>query len=235
VIASPDSTPPLISATVAPAPNANGWNNTEVTITWSVVDPESGIASTSGCGATTSTQETGGTTLTCSAENGAGVSATQSVTVKIDKAAPTVTFSGNADTYTVDQTILITCAASDALSGIGSTSCPEVASGPAANYVGATATTSTTLTATATDNAGNSAAAGTTFTVSVTADGICRISASLRTADAICGQVTSIATAPSARAKAGKLQAFDSFLAAQSGNSISADLATLLSRLTQLL
>ncbi len=234
-IASPDSTPPLISATVAPVPNSNGWNNTEVTISWSAVDPESGIASTSACGATTLTQETGGTTLTCSAQNGAGLSATESVLIRIDKTAPTITFSGNAGTYTVDQTILITCVASDALSGVDTTSCPAVASGPATNYAGTTATTSTTLTSTATDNAGNSASASTTFTVIVTADGICRLTASLSIADAICSQVTSIATAPKATAKAGKLQALDNFLAAHSGKLIPADVTDLLSRLAHLL
>jgi len=69
----------------------------------------------------------------------------------------------------------------------------------------------------------------------VDADGICRLTASLGTADAICAHVTSIATAPNARAKAGKLEGFDNFLAAQSGTSIAADLATLLSRLAHLL
>jgi hypothetical protein len=71
--------------------------------------------------------------------------------------------------------------------------------------------------------------------VVVAADGICRLTASLSAADTICGQVTSIATAPDATAKAGKLKAFDNFLAAQSGKSIAADFATLLSRLAHLL
>ena len=234
-IASPDSTAPMISATTAPAPNAYGWNNTDVTASWSVSDPESGIASTSGCGATTLTQETGGTTLACSALNGAGLSATESVLVRIDKTAPTVAFSGNAGTYTVDQTFRITCDAADVLSGVATTSCPDVASGPATNYVGTTATTTTTLTAAATDRAGNSATASTTFTVTVTAEGICRLSASLATAEDICAKVTSIATAPNAAAKAGKLTALDSFLAAQSGKSIPADMADLLGRLAHVL
>jgi hypothetical protein len=69
----------------------------------------------------------------------------------------------------------------------------------------------------------------------VDADGICRLTDSLSTADAICAQVTSIATAPNDAAKAGKLEAFDNFLAAQSGKSIPEDLATLLSRLAHLL
>ena len=153
----------------------------------------------------------------------------------LDLTPPTITFSGNVGTYTVDQTISITCEATDILSGIATTTCPDVASGPATNYVGTTATTTTTLSATATDNAGNSASASTTFTVTVTGDGICRLSAGVTTANAICAQVTSIATAPSTAAKAGKVSAFDSFLAAQTGESIHTDLATLLSRLAHLL
>lgn len=228
-------TPPLIDVTQSPAPNAEGWNNSDITVTWNVSDPMSGIVSTNGCDTTTITAETAGTTFTCSALNGAGLTASASVLIKIDKTAPTITFSGNTGTYTVDQTIFISCVASDALSGIATTSCPAVASGPATDYVGTTATTSTTLIATATDKAGNSATASTTFTVTVTADGICRLSASLATAHDICTKATSIAIAPNDRAKAGKLQAFDSFLAAQSGKSIPADLATLLSRLAHLL
>jgi VCBS repeat protein/FG-GAP repeat protein len=234
-LAPPDTTPPSITVSTAPPANANGWNNSDVTVTWSVSDPESGIASATGCDATTIAVETAGVTLTCSARNGAGLTNSASVLIKIDKTAPIIAFNGNAGAYTVDQTVLITCVASDALSGIATTSCPAVASGPATNFVGSVATTSTTLTATATDEAGNFATASTTFTVTVTADGICRLSASLATADSICAMATSIEAAANSAAKAGKLIAFDKFMAAQSGKSIPADLATLLSGLADLL
>ena len=75
-----------------------------------------------------------------------------------------------AGTYTVDQTILITCSATDVLSGLRTSSCPTVASGPAASFVGSTQESNTTLVITATDNAANSRSATTSFTVSVTAD-----------------------------------------------------------------
>ena len=230
-----DTTPPDITASTTPSANADGWNNSDVVVIWNVSDPESGIVSSSACETTTIGVETAGTTLTCSARNGAGLTNSASVLIKIDKTAPIITFNGNAGTYTVDQTILVTCVASDTLSGIATTSCPTVASGPATNYVGTTGVTSTTFIATATDDADNSTTASTTFTVTVTADGICRLSASLATADDICTQATSIATAPNATAKAGKVSAFDKFVAAQSGKSIPADLATLLSRLAHLL
>lgn len=230
-----DLTAPAIVALQTPLPNANGWNNTTVSVNWTVDDPESGIASSSGCAPITLVGETGGTTLTCSAQNGAGLSSSMSITVRIDETAPSIAFNGNAGAYTVDQTILITCLATDGLSGIATTSCPFVASGPATNYVGTAATTSTTLVATAFDNAGNLTSASTTLTVTVTADGICRLTASLTDAETICEQVTSIASAPNARAHAGKLQAFDNFLDALSGDSIPADMAELLRSLAHLL
>jgi streptogramin lyase len=230
-----DTTPPDIQSTVTPIANAVGWHKTDVTVTWSVTDAESGIESSNNCGSTTIAPETSGTTLTCSARNGAGLSATQSVTVRIDKTAPSIEFTGNAGTYTVDQSILITCAATDHLSGVATTSCPNVVSGPATDYLGLGATTTTTLPAIARDTAGNETTALTIFTVTVTADGICGLTASLTTGDEICTKATSIASAPNAAAKAGKLQAFDSFMNAQSGKSVPADLAELLSRLAHLL
>jgi CSLREA domain-containing protein len=156
----PDITPPVIVASAAPPPNANGWNNTDVTVSWNVSDPESGIAASSGCETTTLTTETTGTTLTCSASNGAGLSSSESVTVAIDKTPPTVTYAGNAGVYTVDQTVNITCSAADNLSGIDSTTCADI-SGPASSFGLGTHTFS----ATATDLAGHVGSGSTTFTV----------------------------------------------------------------------
>src|SRR5256884_4348102 len=70
---------------------AFGWHNSAVTVTWTVADPESGIASSTGCQATTLSDENPSTTLTCSATNAAGLSATRSITVRIDKTPPAIT------------------------------------------------------------------------------------------------------------------------------------------------
>jgi len=88
-----DTTPPVITPTVTPAPNAQGWSNTDVTVSWNVTDPESGIVSSTGCNTTTLTTETASTTLTCSATNAVGLSNSISVTIKIDKTPPTMTCS----------------------------------------------------------------------------------------------------------------------------------------------
>lgn len=165
-----DVTPPLIAAQVIPGPNAAGWNMTPVAVTWTVSDAESGIASRTGCDPSTIAEETAGTVVSCSATNGAGLSASQSVTVRVDLTSPAVAFAGNAGTYSVDQTVAITCSASDALSGIAGSTCPSV-NGPAYGFpLGAN-----TFVATATDVAGNTGAASTTFTVTVTPGSLCTL------------------------------------------------------------
>ncbi len=98
LFASADTTPPIIVPSVTPMPNPAGWNQTNVTVSWSVTDPESGIASSSGCGTTTLTAETAGTALTCSATNGAGLSNSVSVTIKIDKTPPSIACSVSPNT-----------------------------------------------------------------------------------------------------------------------------------------
>src|SRR2546426_12111983 len=54
----------------------------------SVTEPESAIASSSGCGQTILTANTVGVTLTCYATNGAGLATSVPITVKIDQTPP---------------------------------------------------------------------------------------------------------------------------------------------------
>jgi hypothetical protein len=231
-----DVTPPVIVANVAPPPNANGWNNTDVTVTWNVSDLESGIASSSGCGPTTLTSETAGTTLTCSATNGAGLSSSQSVTVKIDKTPPTVTYSGNAGVYTVDQTVNITCSASDNLSGVNSTTCADI-SGPAYSFGLGTHTFS----ATATDKAGNVGSGSTTFTVQVTYASLCALTQQFVTPNpdlgqSLCAKLSAAAAAAARgdlKAKRALLKAYRNEVRAQIGKALTAGEAAILIQLSQ--
>ena len=91
IMVGPDTTPPVIIPQITGALGSNGWYTSAVTVSWTVTDPESGIASSSGCGTTTLTANTPGVTITCSATNGAGLPASESVTVKIDRTPQSLT------------------------------------------------------------------------------------------------------------------------------------------------
>lgn len=85
-----DETPPVITAHVSPEANGAGWHRGAVTVRWDVSDDESGVASSTGCGETVLDAETAETTLVCQATNGAGASASVSVTVRIDRTPPKI-------------------------------------------------------------------------------------------------------------------------------------------------
>lgn len=124
-----DTTPPVITPVVSGTLGNNGWYVSNVTVSWTVQDAQSGIASTNGCGTTTLANDTNGTTLTCSAVNGATLSSSKSVTIKIDRTPPTVTASisplnpaatGWYNQSTGAPTVTFTCTDS----GSGVVSCP---------------------------------------------------------------------------------------------------------------
>jgi hypothetical protein len=223
-----DRTPPVIAAAAAPAPNAAGWNNTDVTVTFTCTDSLSGIAHCPGpltLSADGANQSASGT-----ASDVAGNTSSTSVTgIDIDRTPPTVTYAGNAGTYTVDQNVDIVCTAADNLSGIASTTCSDVHQ-PA--YVFPLGTN--TLSANATDVAGNTAGASTSFSVLVTGASLCTLSArfsgSAAIAHSLCVKLADIESAPTPGARAGRIAAFIHEVDAQTGNTLSAaDAAILIS------
>ncbi len=117
-----DTTPPQITPQISGTLGNNGWYRSGVAVNWTVTDPESGIASSSGCAPTTLTSDTAGATLTCSATNGAGLSASVPVTIKIDTTPPVTTASANPSTLwppngkVVNVTVSVTI--TDATSGV---------------------------------------------------------------------------------------------------------------------
>ncbi|MGH3129541.1 MAG: PxKF domain-containing protein, partial [Gaiellaceae bacterium] len=159
-----DTTPPEITPTVTPTANEAGWHKGDVTVSWNVTDPESGIDSSTGCGTTTLTENTAGTVLTCSATNGAGLASERSVTIKLDRTPPTIAVTNPPDgtSYVLNQTVLANYSCQDA-GGSGLASC----AGPAAS--GAAIETSVlgghAFTVTATDIAGNVATATRSYAV----------------------------------------------------------------------
>lgn len=156
-----DKTAPTISHSVSPAPNAAGWNKADATVTFTCADETggSGLASCVADGGTTASKtistETNGTQVSGTAKDKAGNTATDSVTVKLDKTNPTITATANgtknaAGWYKDDVTV--SYAASDALSGISGVPAPKVLTEGADQSASATVT----------DAAGNSASAGVT-------------------------------------------------------------------------
>lgn len=204
-----DSSAPVVSAAVAPAPNAAGWNNAPVTVTWSVADPESGIASSTGCATETVSAETAGRMITCTATNNAGLTSSATATVRLDRTGPSILFGGNAGTYQVDETVDISCSASDALSGLASPADCGAIQGPAYAYADGA-----TITRSATDNAGNTASAATRIAVVVNSDGLCRLTR----------QIVSnagIANSLCVKLDHGAIGAYQNELRAQSGKALS--------------
>ena len=148
-----DPTPPVVTPVITGTLGLNGWYTTNVTVNWSVTDPESIILSTSGCNAVTFTSNTTGTPLTCTAESDGGTT-TVSKTFKVDKTAPatTATPSRAADSngwYNHDLSVDFN--GSDTTSGLESCS-------PDATY-GGPDTSGTTVAGTCRDLAGNTAPA----------------------------------------------------------------------------
>jgi CSLREA domain-containing protein len=86
-----DTTPPVITPQVTGNLGNNGWYTSDIQVSWSVVDNESSISNQTGCSTVNVTTDTSGVTFTCSATSTGG-SNSQSVTVKRDATAPTITF-----------------------------------------------------------------------------------------------------------------------------------------------
>jgi hypothetical protein len=154
-----DQTAPSITGSRTPSANANGWNNSPVTVSFSCADATSGIAAAGGCsGPTTLSNEGAGQSMNGSAVDNAGNMAGATVdTINIDLTAPTITgaatTSPNANGwYNGNVTIHWTCG--DNLSGVGA-NCPadSVITGEGSNL---------SASALVSDLAGNSASASVT-------------------------------------------------------------------------
>ncbi len=228
-----DSTPPVITPVITGTVGNNGWYTSDVGISWNVTDPESAITSESGCSSSTLTTDTSGQDFTCTATSAGGTDS-QTVTIKRDATPPTISFSGNNGSYTVADAVNITCSASDATSGVASTSCPGVVSEPAWQL----GLGSHSYTATATDAAGNSGASTATFTVTVDFDSLCALTGQFSTDSGVTQGLCAKLAAAKAAAGRGQsktegniIGAFDHQVDAQTGKALTGDQATLLKSL----
>ena len=153
-----DATPPVVTPTVSGTLGANGWYTSNVTVSWSVVDDESGVDSQTGCGSTTIDTDTNddGVQLKCTATS-AGGTASQSVTITRDATAPTLNPSVAPSPVILNGSATATPNANDNASGVASASCDAVSTG--------TVGTNQTVACRATDNAGNAASATASYAV----------------------------------------------------------------------
>lgn len=150
-----DNSPPTITAAAVPPPNAAGWNNSNVTVTFTCSDKTSGVAS---CSAPVTVASEGpNRVVTGTAVDKAGNTATTSVTVNLDKSPPAITATptpaANAAGWNNSNvTVQFNC--SDTLSGIDTCSTPATV---------ATEGSAQAISGTARDKAGNTAMASTTI------------------------------------------------------------------------
>src|SRR5262249_4349965 len=86
-----DKTPPVITGTPAPSPNAAGWNTTDVTISYVCSDNLSGVVSCPGPN-TVSTEGKAQQIIATVSDN-AGNSSSSTVSLNIEKTAPSITAS----------------------------------------------------------------------------------------------------------------------------------------------
>jgi len=175
----------------------------------------------------------GTTTVTCTATDVADATGSASFTVTVqDTTAPVVTYSGNAGSYALAATVNITCSATDAV-GVTSPPCANI-SGPAFTFAA-----SNTFSATATDAAGNTGSASTTFTVVNSLQNLQALVNALcddpGVASGLNAKLSAAASANNANARAGQLGAFENQVRAQIGKSLTPAEAAILLQLVQAL
>lgn len=151
--------------------------------------------------------------------------------IVVDGTPPDVTYSG-ALAYDIGDMVNVTCSATDATSGVASSTCAN-ATGPAWSYgIG-----SHSLSATATDKVGNVGNGSATFVVTASYDATCALIQQWATnagvANSMCAKLRAAANAQTAGGKAGPLNALLNELAAQSGKKMPADKAAILTAIVQ--
>ena len=215
-----DPTAPIIGHTIIGTPGNNGWYTSDVSVLFAASDDESDITSPA-CATTNVTSDTASAVASCSATSAGGTSS-DSVTIKRDATGPTVTFGGNAGTYSLTDTVAITCTAADALSGLATPANCGGVSGAAYTFAGGL----NTFTRTATDNAGNSTNGSVSFTVVVDAAGLCGLirqwADNAGVANSLCVKIAK-----------GNMQPFWNELAAQRGKHVPAAKADIILALSR--
>ena len=126
-----DPTPPVVTPHFFGTQGLNGWWVSNVTLNWTVEDPESQILETRGCDAVTVNQDTSGMSFSCYARSDGGET-TVTVTIRRDVTGPVVTATPSRSPDSngwYNHALSVTYTGTDATSGLDS--CV-----PAQNYSG---------------------------------------------------------------------------------------------------
>ncbi|TXK71719.1 OmpL47-type beta-barrel domain-containing protein [Paenibacillus sp. N3.4] len=147
----------------------------------------------------------------------------QTITFSIDQTPPAVQISGGG-TYTVDQTVTLSCTATDTVSGIVYSSCSALLVNSPAYQLNIG---DTTVSAYATDAAGNTGTATTTYTVKVTVDSLIELLNKWITGNGAQGIVNSLEN----KLRHGQFDAFINEVNARKGKKIPVEAANVLLKL----
>jgi polygalacturonase/pectin methylesterase-like acyl-CoA thioesterase len=171
-----------------------------------------------------------------STDTSGNIEKSKDLTFQIDQTAPTVSYSGNAGVYTVDQNVSIKCTTSDLVSGVASSTCKDI-TGPAYSFNLGT----NTFSAQAMDHSGNTGSGTTQFTVKVTFDSLANLTKQFvdqsGEADSLVSKVEAAKDSQSLgnnKAMDNQLDAYIHELSAQRGKALTADQASLLTQFATL-
>jgi hypothetical protein len=152
-----DTHAPVAAAVATPAPNAAGWNNSDVTVTWNWSDPAGGSGlDPTNCTTSTTTSGEGALDPSASCADVAGNTTTADYGVDVDKTAPTLNPVVSPNPVVLGGTASVSAGATDALSGVASQSCGALDT----STIGPKS-----VTCTATDVAGNVATTNVSYVV----------------------------------------------------------------------
>ena len=161
-----DLTPPTLTSTASPPPNASGWNNTNVTVSFTAADALSGVGSvTSPVMVTT---DGAGQAVTGSASDFAGNVTLAKVLLNIDKSPPAIGVSTPATgaTYAANQVVNAAYACNDYLGSGVATCTGTVPTGSKIDTAPSGPSTAKTFSVNSTDVAGNPASQLVSYVVS---------------------------------------------------------------------
>jgi hypothetical protein len=160
VTVSLDQTPPTITATVSPAPNAAGWNNADATVTFTCTDSVSGVAT---CPPPQAVSTEGvNEVVSGTAFDKAGNLSSASANIKLDKTPPQVSIASPSNGSTISLTTVsigLNGNDGDDLSGVSQVTCngsPAALSGSHFTCTVLLAQGPNSISVQATDAAGNS-------------------------------------------------------------------------------